>query len=201
MALTPLPLSKPGEAVKKLTLSLSKGARFTVELAWDSKHDLDAHALEGTNNGDGAKVSDFAQVLSTYNVIKPGITGPALPRNPDGSFSTISGALMHSGDKRDGTLQGVDEMITIDGARIPAGVNEIPIFVTVHPSTVATFRDVKQASITIKSDDGRTLGAYQLTNEFGAFNAVQMGSLMATSTRCSATSRSGCHRHAASMKL
>jgi len=170
-----LPLTKPGEAVQKLQLSLNKGARFTVELRWDSTHDLDAHALLATNGGGGAKVSALEQVLSTYNSKRTNPNG-TLIMNQDGSFSTPCGALTHSGDARTGVTTDIDELITILGDKVGSEVNEIPIFVTVHGG--ATFAGVKSASITIKDDGGKVLGEYQLTNEFAAFNAVQMGSLL-----------------------
>lgn len=176
MALT-LALSKTGSASPKLVLNLSKPARFSVELYWDSAHDLDAHALLATNLGDGAKVTDFIQVLSTYNAKKTNPAGVLL-NNPDGSFSTPEGALTHSGDCRNGLTSDIDEVITIDGARVPPGVNEVPIFVTVHPAHSATFAQVAKAGIRIKSEQGRILGEYRLSEEFGAFDAVQMGSLL-----------------------
>ena len=172
-----LKLGKPGDNTPKLKLSLNKGARFTVELAWDSSHDLDAHALLGTNSGAGAKVTSFEQVLSTYNSKKTNPQG-LLITNANGSFSTPCGALTHSGDQRTGLNKDVDETITIDGSKVTEGINEIPIFVTIHPGSSVTFAEVKTASITIKDDSGKVLGAYQLTGEFAQFNAVQMGSLL-----------------------
>lgn len=179
MALT-LALAKPGDNTPKLKLNLAKPARFTVELSWDSKHDLDAHALLAKNSGDGAKVSAFEQVLSTYNMKKTNKDG-ALEPNPDGSFSTPEHALTHSGDVRTGEDADVDETITIDGAKVPAGVNEIPIFITIHPSHSATFAQVKEAGIRIRNDQGTILGEYALSKEFGPFDAVQMGSLLLSS--------------------
>ena len=172
-----LALSKSGSTSPKLVLNLGKPARFCVELYWDSAHDLDAHALLATNPGDGAKVSDFIQVLSTYNTKKTNPAGVLL-NNPDGSFSTPEGALTHSGDCRSGLTVDIDEVITIDGARVPSAVNEIPIFVTIHPTHSATFAQVSKAGIRIRSEQGRILGEYRLTEEFGAFDAVQMGSLL-----------------------
>jgi tellurium resistance protein TerD len=176
MALQPLNLVKSGDAAPKLRLNLAKPAKFSVELYWDSPHDLDAHALLATNSGDGAKVTAFEQVLSTYNCRKTNPQG-VLTGNPDGSFSTPEGALTHSGDARTGVNTDVDEIITIDGAKVPAGVNEIPIFVTIHPAS-AKFADVKSAGIRIKNDSGTILGEYQLSDQFGPFDAVQMGCLL-----------------------
>jgi len=174
-----LSLAKPGDTVGKLKLSLMKAARFTVELSWDTNQDLDAHALLAVNDGNGAKVSALEQILSTHNCRK---TTPAgiLNANPDGSFSTPCGSLTHSGDSRSGVGKDIDECIVIDGAKVPNGINEIPVFVTIYDAK-GTFAGVGHASITIKDDSGKVLGEYQLTNEFANFNAVQMGSLMLNS--------------------
>jgi tellurium resistance protein TerD len=172
-----LQLGKQGDQGKKLTLSLTKGSRFRVELFWDSEHDLDAHALLATNDGNGAKVSALEQILSTYNM-KANNPNGVLLRNADGSFNTPEGALHHSGDCRNGKTQDVDEVITIDGVKIPSGVNEIPVFVTIHPASTGNFALVKAAGIRIKDGDGNVLAEYELTHQYGEFNAVQMGSLM-----------------------
>ncbi len=187
-----LSLDKPGIAPpKKLQLSLNKGARFTVKIAWeceaDHEDDVDIHALEARNSGQGARVTELANVLSTYNTKKMNPRGGVLPNNADGSFQTPSGGLIHSGDVR---VQGNFETITIDGSRIPEGVNEIPLFATVHRADhggdhegeegeeEAAFADIDVCTVTITGDDGRQLGAYKLSDEFGDFNVVQLGSIM-----------------------
>lgn len=176
-----LPLSKnDGSPKSKLVLGLTKGSVFSVELYWDSTHDLDAHALLGTDTGTGAKVDAFEKVLSAYN-LKSNTPAGLLSFNPGGkSFSTPCGTLTHSGDMRTGVGKDVDEVITIDGGKCPSGVNEIPIFVTIHDSAKngATFAKVTKAGIRIKDSSGKELCSYELTTEFGAFNSVQMGSLV-----------------------
>src|SRR5581483_3081533 len=134
-------------------------------------------ALLARNDGNGARVSDFDQVLSTYNSKKTNPQG-VLVTNPDGSFSTPCGTLTHSGDALTGG-KGVNEVITIQGANAPEGVNEIPIIVTIHKAqeTGVTFSQIKNAGIRIKDDAGKVLGEYKLSNEFARFNAVQMGSV------------------------
>ncbi|NTW13610.1 MAG: TerD family protein [Candidatus Moranbacteria bacterium] len=179
MALT-LPLKKEGDVAPKLSLNLDKGAKFSVELFWESEHDLDGHALLATNNGFGAKITDMAQVLSTYNPGLPLADGSASSRKSGDKrpFMTPCGSLRHSGDARTGIGATVDEIITIDGSLIPPGVNEIPIFVTIHPTHTAKFSQVTDAGIRIKDESGKILGEYILSNQFGEFDAVQMGSLI-----------------------
>lgn len=175
-----LTLEKPGVPVQKLQLSLTKGARFTVTLAWacdhDHVHDVDVHALEARNDGSGAKVEKLESVLSTYNTTLMNPKAGILQVSPDGSFATASGGLSHSPDKR---VQESSESIVIDGARLPQGVNEVPIFVTIHShGENETFAEIEEASITISDDDGKELGAYQLSTEFKEFNVVQFGSAL-----------------------
>ena len=187
-----LPLEKPGAGRPKLQLSLSKGARFTVEVRWecDADHadDVDVHALEAVNDGFGAKVTELTAVLSTYNTTRMNPRGGVLPTNRDGSFQTPSGGLAHSGDMR---VQNNSESIVIDGSKIPVGVNEIPILVTVHEADHSdghdggdededepAFGDIDLCVITLTDDTGRELAAYQLSSEFRDFNVVQFGSIM-----------------------
>lgn len=189
-----LSLEKPGsKPAPKLQLSLNKGATFNVEIKWDcaAEHqdDLDIHALEATNDGRGAKVTSLEQVLSTYNTRKMSPKSGVLPTNPDGSFATPSGGLRHSGDVR---VQGQEsEKLTIDGSKLPEGINEIPLFATVHKADhgeghddgdedeeEAAFADIETCTVTITDDAGKELGSYQLSQEFGEFNVVQLGSIM-----------------------
>lgn len=176
-----LSLEKPGEAVPKLQLSLTKGATFKVTVAWECEHehlhDVDVHALEARNEGSGAKVMGLSSILSTYNTRKMNPKGGALPANADGSFATPSGGLMHSGDVR---AQGASETLTIDGSQIPEGVNEIPVFVTIHSPArePETFEEIEKATIAIVDGGGKELGSYALSGEFKDFNVVQFGSLL-----------------------
>jgi tellurium resistance protein TerD len=192
MATLTLNLEKPGEVQPpKLRLSLDKGAVFKVSIFWDCdpKHedDLDCHALAAYNDGNGAKFNRLEQILSTYNTKKMSSIG-VLDVNTDGSFSTAAGALTHSGDKR---RQKNTEVITIKGSLIPDGINEIPLFATVHEADhgegheggeegeeEAAFSDIEVVTVTIADERGRELGKYTLSDEFGEFNVVQLGSIL-----------------------
>jgi len=173
MPLPKLMLAKDGEQTPKLKLNLSKGERFFVELRWKSADDLDGHALLCSPTPNGGKISAFSQVLSTYQKAER-------VNNTDKSFATLCGGLTHSGDCTNGVQKDVDEMITIDGAKISDSVSEVPIFVTIHNSAQngKTFANVEEASIAIKNEAGTVLGAFELSKEFSKFNVVQMGSLL-----------------------
>lgn len=187
-----LSLEKPGVDAPKLQLSLKKGAHFTAKIEWqcDADHadDVDVHALEARNDGNGAKVTALENVLSTYNTKRMNPKGGALPTNADGSFQTPGGGLVHSGDKR---VQNNTESIVIDGSKLPDGVNEIPILITVHEAghggshetehrsdEEAAFGDIDVCTITLSDDTGKELGAYKLSDEFKEFNVVQLGSVL-----------------------
>ena len=188
-----LSLDKPGVAAPKLRLSLNKGALFTVKVEWqcDADHadDVDVHALEARNDGNGAKVTGLENVLSTYNTKRMNPSGGALAGNPDGSFQTPSGGLSHSGDRR---VQNNVESIVIDGSKLPDEINEVPILVTVHEAEhgggheaeggadeeEAAFGDIDVCTIVLSDGSGKELGSYKLSDEFKEFNVVQLGSLL-----------------------
>ena len=183
-----LELQKPGDAPRpKLRLSLTKSAQFDITISWDEGADVDVHALMTKMTAAGAKVDDLEQVLSTYNVKRPGKSGVLVARNRDGTenpkgegwFELPCGALRHSGDKTDGHAAGPDETIHFDGSKVPEGFTEIPIFALIHKPKDATFGAIKQAVIRITdANSGEELGAFQLSTEFAGFNAVQFGSIM-----------------------
>jgi tellurium resistance protein TerD len=189
-----LNLQKPDSApVRKLQLSLNKGVRFSVQVEWDCKadheDDVDVHALEAVNSGSGAKVAALENILSTYNTTRMSRSG-VLRNNEDGSFATPSGGLSHSGDIRRQGLKA--EVLTIDGSKVPPEVNEIPLFATVHKADhgdaheeehgedddEAAFADIDVCIVTIADESGSVLGKYKLSDEFGDFNVVQLGSVM-----------------------
>lgn len=189
-----LSLEKPGIAAPKLSLSLNKGAQFTVKVEWkcDADHadDVDVHALEARHDGNGVKVTELTSVLSTYNTTRMNPKAGALVSNADGSFQTPSGGLYHSGDKR---VQNNSETIVVDGSKLPVGISAIPIFVTVHEAAhggghetgqegeaeeEAAFGDIDVCTITLSDQSGKQLGAYKLSDEFKEFNVVQLGSIV-----------------------
>lgn len=172
-----LKLTKPGDSVKKLQLPLSKaGGIFNIEFFWDSKHDLDGHALLLS----GGKLQGLGGVLSTYNPSLPLGDGSASSREPGDKrpFKTPDGALLHHGDARTGGSADVDEMITVNTGSVPANIDEIALIVTLHPAGVGNFREVKDAGFKIKDGDNRVLAEVNLSNDFGPYNVVQCGSLL-----------------------
>jgi len=184
-----LNLTKPGEQASKLQLNLSKNEVFTVKLSWDEKSandktDLDLHSIVGVNTGDGAKAGAFEDILSTYNVRRKigGQQVGILDKKADGSFEIHGGALVHSPDAQDGNLDGDDEWIRVDPSKLTSPANghlEIPLVAMIHgASTAKKFADVKNARVAVVNSTGRELMNATLSNQFGEFIGVQMGSIL-----------------------
>lgn len=180
-----LNLLKAGEDAPKLALSLDKGEMFKVRLSWDGDTDLDLHALVAVNAGNGAKVSSFDDILSTYNVkrtIRGQVVG-TLTKKADGSFEVHDGALVHSPDALDGNAtDGDDEYVIVHPDRLapPAvGAIEIPLVAMIHPQSAGkAFRLVKNAKVVVENSQGQELLNVSLSDQFGEFVGVQMGSIM-----------------------
>ena len=184
MASLQLNLTKPGEDAPKLSLSLDKGEMFKVRLSWDGDTDLDLHAMSAVNTGNGAKVSSFGDILSTYNV-KRTIRGQevgTLVKSADGTFQIHNGAMVHSSDATDGSQAGDDEWVIVHPDRLspPAsGAIEIPLVAMIHPQSVGnTFSKVKNARVVVENSQGQELLNVSLSDQFGEFIGVQMGSVM-----------------------
>lgn len=184
---------------KVVALNMSKNTKFIIELFWESKHDLDTHAIAITKQKDGNRTifGNPDRLLSTYN--------PANVLQSDGRTNIVSGEkkpfqnsgyLLHSGDSRKGGLGSEvqpEEIITIESSLISklddvAGnkadnpdydeVNEVAFIVSIHPPYTQTFDQVKDAKILIKDGDGKLLLEAKLSNDFNNCNIVHVGSVV-----------------------
>lgn len=167
------------QSAKPLQFAMSKNNKFHVELYWDSKHDLDAHAV-GLRQG---HCQDGEMCLSTYNPTLVQVDDPS-KNNFAGSkaaFRNQVGSMVHQGDKRSGlTVNGQvpDEVLTIEMSKLPSDVDEVGFFVTAHPPLCIKFKDVNDAKIVIKDDAGEVLLTANLTHDFDQYDMVQMGSIV-----------------------
>lgn len=180
-----LNLTKPGETGTKLSLNLNKGESFEAHLSWAGDTDIDLHAIHSVNyGGTGAKASSIEDILSTYNVIREenGGTVGSLQKSSDGSFNIHNGALVHSPDARNGALAGVDEWIKIDPTKLRGtadAVVDIPLIAMIHPQAGnRRFKNVQNAEVVIKNSTGKELLRVSLSDQFGDFVGVQMGSIL-----------------------
>lgn len=162
-----------------IAFNLSKVSQFIVELFWDSKQDLDAHAIQliAGHYGSGD------DILSTYNtglvlVDDNSKKHAACGKEP---FQNSYGSLVHNGDKRTGISvdqRQPDEVMQINIAKIPADRDEVSFFITSHPPQSVKFKDVSNCKLVIKDDSGKQLLIANLTNDFDGFDMVQMGSIV-----------------------
>jgi tellurium resistance protein TerD len=181
MAVLELNLTKPEDVVQMLALNLEKGERFRARLVWDGGADLDLHAFVAVNTGSGGKISNFGDILSTYNVkreIRGKVVG-TLDKKADGTFEIHGGALVHSPDALDGASA---EWVVVEPDRLvppEGGAIEIPLVAMIHPqSSGRAFRDVKNARVIVENSEGVEVLNASLSDQFGDFVGVQMGAIM-----------------------
>ena len=186
-----LNLTKAGESAPKFQLNIKKGEPFKVFGRWDDGADLDLHALYLVHHGDGVapKLTGYDDILSTYNTKTPSRPNGHLVLAADRTFAIHDGALRHSADARNGHAAGVDEFIEVDTNRIVApagGAVEIVLAVSIHrehPNDLpARFSQVKGAHVEIVDAAGKVVLSVALSDQFGEFNGVQMGSIMVDHT-------------------
>lgn len=173
-----LPLVK--DEVKPVILALSKSTKFIAELFWNSKHDVDVHAL--AMNKQGSIDDDAGRILSSYNTAcvlqSDGTTN--ITQGTKKPFQVPLGYLKHEGDRRDGMKSGEevpDEIIIVDLEKIPADIGKVSFVVSIHPPSTATFAEVRDCHIVIKDDNGTVLIDGSLTSDFDGYSVVTVGSV------------------------
>ena len=164
---------------------LEKGGRFQIDkgirkirigLGWDAgdNFDLDGSAfgLVHLPSGKPMFYGDGSHAVCYAN------TGL---KQPNGSFATEDGSIVHSGDNRTGAGAGDDEVITVDLDKLPAEVEEIAVWVTIYKAgqRKQNFGLVKNSYIKISDvDAGVDVAEYKLREEFGDSTSVQVGSFV-----------------------
>ena len=149
---------------------LTKGrpglSKLMVGLGWDvnkydgqAAFDLDAAAFLLGANGKVRSDSDFVFYNNTKHV---------------------SNSVQHMGDNRTGAGEGDDEVIRVDLAAVPAGVEKIDFTVTIHEAEERrqNFGQVSNAFIRIVDEAaGEELIRYDLTEDFSIETALVVGEL------------------------
>lgn len=156
-----------------MTISLSKGQRIDltktnpglqraiIGLGWDTNKytggeafDLDASAFLLNQSGKASGIEDFV----FYN-----------------NLSVYSGAVVHTGDNRDGLGDGDDEQIKLDFGKIPETVHRIGITVTIHDANQRSqnFGQVSNAFVRLVDEQtGTEILRYDLGEDFSVETAV-----------------------------
>ncbi|MBN3761331.1 hypothetical protein [Burkholderia sp. Ac-20365] len=176
-----LDLYKEGDVPQKLALDLEKAEIFKAILTWAGETDLDLHALHTVNLGSGARATSFEDILSTYNVDRVTPSGKRvgiLPLAADKTFSIHGGALVHSPDAQ----QGGDEYIIVNPSYLTmpdVGRIEIPLLAMIHEQAQGkVFRDVVNPRVTILNSRDEKLLEVSLSDQFGSFKGVHLGSIV-----------------------
>lgn len=161
-------LSKGGKATLAKT---SSGITLAVGLSWDTPTvptepwdlDVTAFVCEHDASGNAKVLKGSDQYMVFYNNLK----------TPDGS-------VYHSGDERTGATAGDDETIMIDTSKLPAGVAEIPLIVTIHDGLrlARNFGQVRAPKIRVyDASTGSELASYELDEDFSGDVSVHFGSV------------------------
>lgn len=161
-------LSKSNPTMTKLAVGLGwKPNQFST----GSQFDLDASVFLCKTSADGSAKLVGDDYFVFYN-----------------HTSEPQGAVVHSGDSKDGSLNidfgngvEVDEIVTIDLAKLSPEVDEISFIVTIHDADVRkqNFGQVSNSVIVLRDDvSGEVLAKYLLEDDFSMETAVQFGSLV-----------------------
>ena len=161
-------LSKSNPTMTKLAVGLGwKPNQFST----GSQFDLDASVFLCKTGADGSAKLVGDDYFVFYN-----------------HTSEPQGAVVHSGDSKDGSLNidfgngvEVDEIVTIDLAKLSPEVDEISFIVTIHDADVRkqNFGQVSNSVIVLRDDvSGEVLAKYLLEDDFSMETAVQFGSLV-----------------------
>ncbi|RKP48839.1 TerD family protein [Cohnella endophytica] len=156
-----------------MTISLSKGQRIDltktnpslknaiIGLGWDTnkysggqEFDLDASAFLLRENGKASGIEDFV----FYN-----------------NLTVYGGAVVHTGDNRDGEGDGDDEQIKLDFSKIPESIHRIGITVTIHDADARqqNFGQVANAFVRLVDEHtGFEILRYDLGEDFSVETAI-----------------------------
>lgn len=160
-----LNLSKGGNL--NLTKESGGSTKFTFALKWD----------ENTNTGAQWDLDASAICLGTDNKV--------LNLDPNyfvyfKNLQTPCGGVVHSGDERTGATTGDDELIAVDVAKLPAGVEKILFVVTIYEAEInnQNFGQVRNAGIrVIDTATNNELCKYDLTEDYSTETAMTFGEL------------------------
>jgi tellurium resistance protein TerD len=169
------------------TFKIEKGNKFGIDkgiqrvvvgLGWDTSKlskpiDVDAHAFGCVNvNGAPSFYNDGSHAVTYAN--------KDLKKGVNKSFGTSDDSIIHTGDNKTGAGDGDDEQIKISLDKVPADINDIMLFVTIHEAEVRGqhFGMVDGAYVCVIDEDTKAeLCRYNLRNEFDGAITIQVGSL------------------------
>jgi tellurium resistance protein TerD len=167
------------------TFQLEKGGKFQIEkgikkieigLGWDAQDgcDLDGSVfgLVHLPNGQPKFYGEGTHAICYANTDA---------KRPDGTLASPDGAIIHSGDARQGGGgDEPDEVITVDFSKMPTAVVELAVWITIYHSGKEhkSFANVHKSYFRVVDVDGggAVLCHYDLGKEFGTSTAVQVGS-------------------------
>lgn len=150
---------------KGMSLDLTKTGNtvFTFGLSWDPSQvgepvDIDASAfLLGTVDGK-YKLQDIKNAVFFNNLSSP------------------TGAVILSGDNRDGVGDGYDESIFIDITKLPADVSQVNVYINIFKPAIS-FSKVRNAKVDILDSNGRVLANFCMSEQLTDENSLLVGTV------------------------
>lgn len=139
--------------------------------------DIDVHALGcSIVNGAPKFYNDNSHVVSYANK-------GALNVGSGSSFGTKDGSITHTGDNLTGVGEGDDESIKVNLAKVPDGIDQILILITIHQAKERgqNFGMVDDSYVRIVNEDNADeLCRYDLRQEFATAITIQAAALVKT---------------------
>jgi len=171
-------------------------------LVWDAPEgstaafDLDVHCFALFHPGGDAghpRLYNFGSHALCYAFIRgPGNPDGSLDKKPDGSFETDDGSMWHQRDDRTGRgspvaeeenghhAEGFREEFKIVLAKLPAEIEELAVYATIHDAARRRqdFGKVSNAYIEVCDMMDVELCRYQLTSEFAGKTTIHVASFL-----------------------
>lgn len=175
--MTTFNLSKGGSFnIKKGLLSLLVGLGWNPAAGAGEEFDLDAHAF-GLAGGKHREQDGRATLALTY---ANGSETEKAPEVGPKAFKTKGGEMTHLGDNRTGDGDGDDEQIRVSLDKLPADLDEVAVWVTIHEGAKRgqDFGRVDGAYVRVAdASTGEELCKYALAEKFAGAKSLHVGSL------------------------
>lgn len=171
---------KLSSTTKPFQFSTLKGvSSFKMTLNWEGLNDVDLSVFGLKSNG---KIDEnhFGYVFFYFwlEQVKAGadVSG-TIKINPDKTYETLDGALIHSADIKNGSTQSEDEWIVFTPSKVADSIEKLAIVASIHGS--GSFGSIENTIFSIEdADTNTTIQQYNLTKNFSTSKIILLGELI-----------------------
>ncbi|MGD9970243.1 MAG: TerD family protein [Sulfuricurvum sp.] len=172
--------AKLSSSTKAFQFSTIKGvSSFRMKLNWEGKSDVDLSVF-GLKSDGKIDENHFGYVLFYFwlEQQKAGVDVSSMIKiNDDKSYETLDGALIHSSDIKNGSIQQDDEWVVFTPAKIASSIEKLAIVASIHNN--ATFGNVENTIFSIEDADSNiVIQEYNLTKDFSTSKIILLGELI-----------------------